>query len=58
MSLAAHVLPSVCKDFIQALEACHQSGWMARLTGQCNAQKDALNGCLREEVRTASLLRQ
>ncbi|KAF8894391.1 hypothetical protein BD779DRAFT_833597 [Infundibulicybe gibba] len=38
----------VCKDFIQALEECHISGW-ARLTGGCNRLKDELNHCLRSE---------
>ncbi|KAG5645818.1 hypothetical protein DXG03_005159 [Asterophora parasitica] len=38
----------VCKDFIQALENCHSSGW-ARLTGGCNVLKDDLNKCLRTE---------
>lgn len=40
---------AVCKEFIQALEQCHLSGW-ARLTGGCNTQKDQLNACLRKEV--------
>jgi len=39
----------VCKDFIEALERCHLSGWN-RLTGACNSDKDALNRCLRAEV--------
>ncbi|RDB23980.1 COX assembly mitochondrial protein 2 [Hypsizygus marmoreus] len=38
----------LCKDFIQALENCHSSGW-ARLTGGCNTLKDELNQCLRAE---------
>ncbi|KAJ2930083.1 hypothetical protein H1R20_g6991, partial [Candolleomyces eurysporus] len=38
----------VCKEFIEALEKCHASGWN-RLTGACNTRKDALNSCLRAE---------
>ncbi|KII88746.1 hypothetical protein PLICRDRAFT_162137 [Plicaturopsis crispa FD-325 SS-3] len=38
----------LCKEFMQALEACHLDGW-ARLTGGCNPQKDQLNKCLRQE---------
>ncbi|KAF6764816.1 hypothetical protein DFP72DRAFT_869348 [Ephemerocybe angulata] len=38
----------VCKEFIEALERCHASGWN-RLTGMCNNDKDALNTCLRAE---------
>ncbi|KIM80879.1 hypothetical protein PILCRDRAFT_822177 [Piloderma croceum F 1598] len=39
----------VCKDLIQALDACHYSGWR-RLTGQCNHAKDQVNKCLHEET--------
>ncbi|KAG2020720.1 hypothetical protein CC2G_006028 [Coprinopsis cinerea AmutBmut pab1-1] len=38
----------VCRDFIEALERCHASGWN-RLTGACNSKKDELNRCLRTE---------
>ncbi|KIJ69500.1 hypothetical protein HYDPIDRAFT_106133 [Hydnomerulius pinastri MD-312] len=38
----------VCREFIQALDACHTSNWK-RLTGGCNSQKAALNKCLRKE---------
>ncbi|KAG1800808.1 uncharacterized protein F5891DRAFT_61056 [Suillus fuscotomentosus] len=38
----------VCREFIQALDACHVSIW-ARLTGGCNQEKDSLNKCLRKE---------
>ncbi|KAH6918950.1 hypothetical protein BKA70DRAFT_1137289 [Coprinopsis sp. MPI-PUGE-AT-0042] len=38
----------VCKEFIEALERCHASGWN-RLTGACNTKKDQLNHCLRAE---------
>ena len=41
--------PLVCREFIQALEACHASTWL-RLTGGCNGQKHALNKCLHKEV--------
>ncbi|KAI0781169.1 hypothetical protein BD413DRAFT_503228 [Trametes elegans] len=38
----------VCRDFIQALEACHANGW-SRWTGACNQAKHELNMCLRKE---------
>ncbi|KAG2147339.1 hypothetical protein BD769DRAFT_1566630 [Suillus cothurnatus] len=38
----------VCREFIQALDACHVNNW-ARLTGGCNQEKDSLNKCLRKE---------
>ncbi|OJA17275.1 hypothetical protein AZE42_10812 [Rhizopogon vesiculosus] len=38
----------VCREFIQALDACHANNW-ARLTGGCNQEKDSLNVCLRKE---------
>ncbi|KAI6109896.1 hypothetical protein F5141DRAFT_1117386 [Pisolithus sp. B1] len=38
----------VCREFIQALDACHTNNW-ARLTGRCNQEKDKLNQCLRKE---------
>lgn len=38
----------VCKEFIEALERCHATGWK-RLTGACNSNKDVLNKCLRAE---------
>ncbi|KJA27447.1 hypothetical protein HYPSUDRAFT_131392, partial [Hypholoma sublateritium FD-334 SS-4] len=38
----------VCKEFIDALEKCHASGW-TKFLGACNGQKDALNHCLRTE---------
>ncbi|KAF8964022.1 hypothetical protein BDZ97DRAFT_1660829, partial [Flammula alnicola] len=43
-----------CKEFIEALEQCHASGW-TKFLGVCNRQKDALNHCLRDErlVRTS-----
>ncbi|THU97893.1 UPF0287-domain-containing protein [Dendrothele bispora CBS 962.96] len=48
----------VCKDFIQALEKCHQSNW-ARLTGGCNKYKDEMNQCLhRESIARASRNRE
>jgi diketogulonate reductase-like aldo/keto reductase len=39
----------ICKEFIEALEQCHNSGW-SKFLGACNSQKDALNRCLRTEV--------
>ncbi|TFK90956.1 UPF0287-domain-containing protein [Polyporus arcularius HHB13444] len=38
----------VCREFIQALEACHADGW-SRWTGACNQAKHELNMCLRKE---------
>ncbi|KAL4064300.1 hypothetical protein J3A83DRAFT_3678344 [Scleroderma citrinum] len=38
----------VCREFIQALDACHANNW-ARLTGGCNQEKNKLNQCLRKE---------
>ncbi|KAI0736860.1 hypothetical protein C8Q72DRAFT_28040 [Fomitopsis betulina] len=38
----------VCKDFIQALDACHANNW-AKWTGGCNRAKNDLNMCLRKE---------
>ncbi|EPQ58465.1 hypothetical protein GLOTRDRAFT_22420, partial [Gloeophyllum trabeum ATCC 11539] len=38
----------VCREFFQALEACHQNGW-AKWTGGCNGVKHELNMCLRKE---------
>lgn len=46
----------VCREFIQALDACHVSIW-ARLTGGCNQEKDSLNKCLRKEVSCLFLVR-
>ncbi|EIW85264.1 UPF0287-domain-containing protein [Coniophora puteana RWD-64-598 SS2] len=37
-----------CREFIQALDACHASNW-ARLTGGCNKEKLRLNECLHKE---------
>ncbi|KIM48869.1 hypothetical protein M413DRAFT_438042 [Hebeloma cylindrosporum] len=43
----------VCKEFIEALQKCHATGWN-RFIGTCNSQKDELDHCLRAErlVRT------
>ncbi|KAH7889785.1 hypothetical protein F5I97DRAFT_1847286 [Phlebopus sp. FC_14] len=38
-----------CREFMQALDACHANNWK-RLTGGCNQEKLALNKCLRKEV--------
>ncbi|TFK55275.1 hypothetical protein OE88DRAFT_1028583 [Heliocybe sulcata] len=37
-----------CKEFFQALQACHQSSWR-KWTGGCNEPKHKLNMCLRKE---------
>lgn len=41
---------AVCKEFIEALEACHARGFFARMTGECNEQKRAMDMCFRREV--------
>lgn len=51
LSFLTYILP-VCREFIQALDACHANSW-ARLTGGCNQEKDSLNMCLRKEVSIA-----
>ena len=40
----------VCKEFFQALEACHADNWR-KWTGGCNNNKNELNMCLRKVVR-------
>ena len=42
--------PVVCKEFFQALEACHAHNWR-KWTGGCNSDKNELNMCLRKVVR-------
>lgn len=46
---------SVCKEFIEALQKCHATGWN-RFIGTCNVQKDELNDCLRAEVSMVGIL--
>ncbi|KAI0693714.1 hypothetical protein BC835DRAFT_1275531, partial [Cytidiella melzeri] len=36
---------TACKDFIDALEACHADSWL-KFTGGCNNTKIELNRCL------------
>ena len=43
--------PVVCKEFFQALEACHADNWR-KWTGGCNNDKNELNMCLRKVVRS------
>lgn len=43
--------PVVCKEFFQALEACHADKWR-KWTGGCNNDKQELNMCLRQAVRS------
>lgn len=45
----------MCREFIEALERCHASGWN-RLTGACNTDKDVLNQCLRAEVNSTQIV--
>ena len=40
----------VCKEFFQALQACHADNWR-KWTGGCNDDKNELNMCLRKVVR-------
>jgi len=42
--------PVVCKEFFQALQACHADNWR-KWTGGCNNDKNELNMCLRKVVR-------
>ena len=42
--------PVACKEFFQALEACHVDKWR-KWTGGCNDNKHELNMCLRKVVR-------
>ena len=45
----------VCKEFIDALEACHADTWQ-KWTGGCNQAKVDLNNCLKQDVCTSSVL--
>ncbi|KIM23729.1 hypothetical protein M408DRAFT_332216 [Serendipita vermifera MAFF 305830] len=38
----------VCREFIEALNACH-ANWLKKYTGGCNDEKTRLNSCLRQE---------
>ncbi|OCF37927.1 hypothetical protein I317_06229 [Kwoniella heveanensis CBS 569] len=38
-----------CAELISALEQCHAKGMIAKLSGVCNEQKEALSMCLRKE---------
>ena len=42
-----------CREFFQALEACHANFW-TKWTGGCNTAKNQLNSCLHKEVSGAS----
>ncbi|KAJ7581073.1 hypothetical protein C8J56DRAFT_959025 [Mycena floridula] len=39
----------VCREFIEALEKCHERSFLAKMIGACNVPKDELNSCLRKE---------
>ena len=41
-----------CREFFQALEACHANFW-TKWTGGCNTAKNQLNSCLHKEVSGA-----
>ncbi|KAJ1308736.1 hypothetical protein OPQ81_004427 [Rhizoctonia solani] len=47
--LATPERQSACGPLIEALEACHASGFFNKYTGGCNKIKEQLNKCLREE---------
>jgi len=47
----SHIAISACLKEIQAINECHARGFLARLKGDCNAAREALNLCLRKEVR-------
>lgn len=49
-------LGTACLKEIQAMNECHARGFLARLKGDCNATREALNLCLRKEVRPAGFL--
>lgn len=38
-----------CREFFQALEACHANFW-TKWTGGCNTAKNQLNSCLHKET--------
>ncbi|KIO34747.1 hypothetical protein M407DRAFT_89673 [Tulasnella calospora MUT 4182] len=40
---------AACKDLIEQLHQCHESGLLAKYTGVCNDAKRALDRCLRQE---------
>ncbi|KZT11497.1 UPF0287-domain-containing protein [Laetiporus sulphureus 93-53] len=42
-----HLL-TACKEFIDALNACHADGWK-KWTGGCNGVKHNMNMCFRQE---------
>jgi len=45
---------SVCREYIEALEACHARGFY-KLVGGCNQVKKDLSMCLRQEVSLSLL---
>ncbi|KAI9322433.1 hypothetical protein BX666DRAFT_1894714 [Dichotomocladium elegans] len=38
-----------CLEAIEALEECHRAGFLNKFSGACNAKKQALDQCLKEE---------
>jgi len=38
-----------CKDLIEQLQKCHESGFIGRYLGGCNKDETALAKCLRQE---------
>eukprot|EP00045_Choanoeca_perplexa_P007219 m.63862 g.63862 ORF g.63862 m.63862 type:complete len:78 (-) comp13981_c0_seq5:2329-2562(-) len=38
-----------CVEFIQALQRCHDENPKSKFMGACNAAKDAMSECLRDE---------
>ena len=47
--LGTNLFCTDCGQLIQALEECHQQGFIHRAFGSCNNQKEELTKCLHEE---------
>ncbi|EUC57850.1 cytochrome C oxidase biogenesis Cmc1-like protein [Rhizoctonia solani AG-3 Rhs1AP] len=47
--LATPERQNACGQLIEALEACHASGFINKYMGGCNSVKEQLNTCLRAE---------
>ncbi|CUA70118.1 hypothetical protein RSOLAG22IIIB_00464 [Rhizoctonia solani] len=47
--LATPERQNACGSLIEALEACHASGFLNKYMGGCNGAKEQLNKCLRKE---------
>ncbi|KHJ31053.1 putative cytochrome c oxidase biogenesis protein cmc1-like protein [Erysiphe necator] len=38
-----------CEELMNALDECHAKGFLWKVVGMCNDDKNALNRCLREQ---------